>query len=171
MTGLGFTYNGQFRRLPGWMTWLLRRFLQIPLSRLLRGTTFGVQALAFDDRGRVLLIRQSYSAKWQFPGGGVDRGESLLTAVERELREEANAENAGTPPRLFGVYTNFRAIPGDHIALFIFDRVTCEAFPEPNREIIAHGFFDLDALPDDTSRPTLRRIAEIRDGLPPAETW
>ena len=43
MTGLGFTYNGQFRRLPGWMTWLLRRFLQIPLSRLLRGTTFGVQ--------------------------------------------------------------------------------------------------------------------------------
>ena len=41
----------------------------------------------------------------------------------------------------------------------------------PDREIIAHGFFALDALPDDTSRATRARIAEVFDGVAVSELW
>ena len=34
----------------------------------------------------------------------------------------------------------------------------------PNREIVAHGFFALDALPDGTTPGTRRRIAEVLQG-------
>ncbi len=43
--------------------------------------------------GTVLLARRSprrkaYSGLWSFPGGHVEKGESLVEALDRELREE-----------------------------------------------------------------------------------
>ena len=38
--------------------------------------------------GQVLWARRSRHDGWQFPQGGVERGESALTAVYRELYEE-----------------------------------------------------------------------------------
>jgi len=47
-----------------------------------------------DDRGRVLsLERIDYPGTWQFPQGGIDQGEDVLTAALRELEEET-----GVPP-------------------------------------------------------------------------
>ena len=43
--------------------------------------------------------------------------------------------------------------------------------PVPNREIAAHGFFPLDALPADTTAGTRARIAEVLAGSPPPERW
>jgi hypothetical protein len=43
--------------------------------------------------------------------------------------------------------------------------------PKPNHEIIAHGFFALDALPNDTSAATRARLAEVLAGAPIAELW
>ena len=48
----------------------------------------GAHAIIFDDEGRVLVLRSRYADLWQFPGGGVDRGEHLDAAVVRECREE-----------------------------------------------------------------------------------
>lgn len=48
--------------------------------------------------GRVLMIlrndphRPEYHLKWEFPGGGVDRGETMHSNVLRETREEAGYE-------------------------------------------------------------------------------
>ncbi len=41
-------------------------------------------------RGRILLCRQEKPGKeyWLLPGGGVNSGETLLEALERELQEE-----------------------------------------------------------------------------------
>jgi len=41
-------------------------------------------------RGRILLVRHNKpgGAVWLLPGGGVRSGESLVTALHRELREE-----------------------------------------------------------------------------------
>ena len=49
------------------------------------------------------------------PGGGVETGETLMTALERELREEGNIEIT-EPPVFFAVYFNRRASRRDHVA-------------------------------------------------------
>jgi hypothetical protein len=43
--------------------------------------------------------------------------------------------------------------------------------PRPNHEIIAHGFFALDALPEDTTRATRARLAEVLQGRAIPELW
>jgi ADP-ribose pyrophosphatase YjhB (NUDIX family) len=48
----------------------------------------GAGVLFVDDVGRVLLVRPSYKAGWDIPGGVVEPGESPRTAAARELLEE-----------------------------------------------------------------------------------
>ena len=69
------------------------------------------------------------------------------------------------------VYFNRRVSRRDHVALYIVRSFRQTAPPQPNREIVAHGFFATDALPADTSRATRERIAEVLTGRPPAEIW
>jgi ADP-ribose pyrophosphatase YjhB (NUDIX family) len=45
-------------------------------------------ALFFDETGRVLLVKPSYKAGWDIPGGYVEPGESPRAACIREVREE-----------------------------------------------------------------------------------
>jgi len=57
--------------------------------RIRKPLLLGCRVLAFDEEGRVLLIRHSYgSGRWMLPGGGVARGEDPLVAGLRELAEE-----------------------------------------------------------------------------------
>jgi ADP-ribose pyrophosphatase YjhB (NUDIX family) len=104
------------------------------------------------------------------PGGGVEKGETLLSALERELREEGNIEVIA-PPVLHAVYFNKRISRRDHVALYIVREFRQTAPPKPDREIIDHGFFAPNELPADTSRATRERIAEVLSGRPPAELW
>ena len=84
------------------------------------------------------------------------------TALERELREEGNIELTEPPP-LIAVYFNRRISRRDHVALYVVRSFRQSAPPQPNSEIVAHGFFAPDALPKDTSRATRARIAEVLD--------
>ena len=56
----------------------------------------------------------------------------------------------------------------DHVAVYVVREFRQTAAPVPNHEIVAHGFFPLDALPHDTTAGTRARIAEVltasRDG-------
>lgn len=48
-----------------------------------------VAALFVRPEGQLLVCeRASFRGAWQFPQGGVDEGEDLLTALHREVREE-----------------------------------------------------------------------------------
>lgn len=47
--------------------------------------------VVFDDRGRLLLIRNTDDV-WLLPGGSVKPGESLAAATVREVREETGVE-------------------------------------------------------------------------------
>jgi 8-oxo-dGTP diphosphatase len=48
----------------------------------------GAGALITDGRGRVLIVKPTYKAAWEVPGGTVERGESARHACARELAEE-----------------------------------------------------------------------------------
>jgi len=140
------------------------------LGRLTRGMTLGVRALVIGPDGRIFLVKHSYVSGWHLPGGGVEPGETLLDALVRELREEGNLEPTA-PPMLHGMFFNDHLSQRDHVAVFVVRDFRQIGAPVPNFEIIAHGFFSLDALPDDTTAATRARIIEILGGAPAAERW
>ncbi|MGZ3294708.1 MAG: NUDIX domain-containing protein [Xanthobacteraceae bacterium] len=154
-----------------------RRALEPALRRVLhfywrfaRAMTLGVRALVIDGEGRIFLVKHSYVSGWHLPGGGVEAGETLVEAAARELREEGNIELTA-PPRLHGIFFNSRASRRDHVALFVVRAFRQVAAPVPDREIVAHGFFALDALPDETTASTRARITEVLGGAAASERW
>ena len=159
----------QFKSLRRSLEPLLRRLFHF-YWRFARGLTLGVRAVVFDGTGRVFLVKHSYVAGWHLPGGGVEAGETLMTALTRELREEGNIE-LGEPPDFFAIYFNRRASRRDHVALYVVRSFHQSAPPQPNHEIIAHGFFAPGALPEDTTRATRARLAEVMQGRAIAELW
>jgi putative (di)nucleoside polyphosphate hydrolase len=49
----------------------------------------GVGAVIVDDRGRILALERSdYRGAWQLPQGGLEKGETPLQGVYREVEEE-----------------------------------------------------------------------------------
>lgn len=160
------------------MTGRLRdRLARVRSSRLLthlarrgRIVTIGVQGVVRSATGEVLLVRHGYRPGWHFPGGGLERGEDVETALRRELLEEVGVIPS-LPPRLFAIYSHFDVYPGDHIALFLVEGWQQPAVPPPSFEIAEQRFFAPDALPEDTSAGTRRRMREIVEGLPPAHAW
>jgi 8-oxo-dGTP pyrophosphatase MutT (NUDIX family) len=138
--------------------------------RFARGLTLGVRAVVLDGQGRVFLIKHTYADGWHLPGGGVEAGETLMQAMARELREEGNIE-VTEPPVLHGVFFHPVYSQRDHVSVYVVRDFRQSSQPEPNREIAAHGFFPLGALPPDTTAGTRARIAEVLSGKPATERW
>lgn len=137
--------------------------------RFARGATLGARGMVIDAAGRVFLVKHSYVAGWHLPGGGVETGETMLSALTRELAEEGNIHVTGKP-ELHGIFFNGRISRRDHVALYIV-REFSQQPPQPNREIVAHGFFAPDELPPDVGRATRARIAEVFGGAAVGEHW
>ena len=68
------------------------------------GVRPSVSAVIFDRRRRLLLQQRSDGGQWGLPGGSVEIGESLATAVAREVLEETGL--TVVPRRLIGVYSD-----------------------------------------------------------------
>lgn len=148
---------------------VLRRFFLLG-ALATRGVTLGVRGIAVDPQGRVCLVRHTYIAGWHLPGGGVERGESADAAMVREFGEEAEIR-PDAPLRLLGLYRNAGAAPRDHVAVFLVPAFTLLGPKQPDREIAEAGFFPADAPPEGTTRGTLARLRELREGLPPSSDW
>lgn len=148
---------------------ILRRAMQ-RYWRWSRALTLGARGMVLDGDGRVLLVRHTYTPGWLFPGGGVEFGETIETALVRELAEEANV-TLTAPPELFGIYSNASIYPGDHVALYLVRHWSQSRMPEPNREIAEIGLFAPDRLPEATTAGTRRRLAELLDGRAKSAEW
>jgi 8-oxo-dGTP pyrophosphatase MutT (NUDIX family) len=138
--------------------------------RFARGMTMGVRGLVIDAEGRVFLIKHSYVSGWHLPGGGVEPGETLREALARELAEEGNIELT-KEPEFYGMYFNPGVSRRDHVALFVVENFRQPAPPQTNSEIVAHGFFARDRLPEEATRGTRARIDEVLGGAPMSERW
>ena len=54
-----------------------------------------VAAVIFDEQGRIFATQRGYGEWkdwWEFPGGKIEAGESREQALQREIREELEAE-------------------------------------------------------------------------------
>jgi 8-oxo-dGTP pyrophosphatase MutT (NUDIX family) len=150
------------------MSRLLLLLMQ-PWFRLRRGMTLGVRAVIFDDQNRIFLVRHSYAPGWLFPGGGVERGETIYDAVAREVEEEGGIILNG-PPVFHGLFSNEENFRGDHVACFVIRHYTRRAWA-PGMEIKEAGFYPLGGLPEGTTGGTLRRIEEIVTRATPSAHW
>ena len=57
-------------------------------------TYLGVGTITINDKNEILVIKEKvrWYNNWKFPGGYVDRGENILEAAVREVREETGVE-------------------------------------------------------------------------------
>jgi 8-oxo-dGTP pyrophosphatase MutT (NUDIX family) len=162
MSGVGIPEIGSWRTRI--VVWLMHRVFY-----LTRGMTVGVRAACFDGEGRVFLVRHTYVPGWYMPGGGMERGETALGALHKELREEGNLVVKGEP-QLVHVYYNRMASKRDHVLFYRVD-VKQTAPRLPNMEIAESGFFSLDALPDGVTDATLRRLRELNGEAERSDYW
>ncbi|MDE1984922.1 MAG: NUDIX domain-containing protein [Alphaproteobacteria bacterium] len=128
---------------------------------------FGVLAIVERD-GKVILVRHSYARGWQFPGGGVKRGEPPADALLRELREEIGLTRSAVP-ELVGIYSR-RIFPITNVIALYHVREAVFAF-KPNLEIRAVLLTDPATPPPETSPAVRRRLAELTGRAPPSPYW
>ena len=77
-----------------------------------------VRLAIFDEADRIFLCRRSLEAKhlagfWEFPGGRIDAGETIIEAVVREVREETGIildEDLVIPKPIYNIYEYDRAV-------------------------------------------------------------
>jgi hypothetical protein len=68
------------------------------------------------------------------------------------------------------IYFNNSGSKRDHVVFYHVDVEQTEP-RKPDWEIVESGFFALNALPEDTTEATRRRLEELLGGQEPAQHW
>ena len=129
-----------FGRLPRW----LRVFL---IRRVSPDFHVGAMCIIRRADGALLLLRNSYRPGWGLPGGMLRRGEEVIDAVTREVREEVGLHvRLDGPPRVVVdaparrvdvVFTAHLSDPGD-----------VERVAPASAEVIEVAWFHTGLLPE-----------------------
>ena len=130
-----------------------------------------VAALLFNERGQILILKTSYKKYWLLPGGVVEKDESLLMALTREIKEEIDLDI--TQAKLAALdycAPNIRnGVQNTESLQILFDGGIIDAVSEAlikvdNDEIIEHMFCDVAEALELLSKPLSRRVSSYLDG-------
>jgi len=133
----------------------------------MRIKTLGSRALVINGQ-QVLLVKHTYQDGWYTIGGGIEPNESPITAIKRELLEEAGII-ALSDPTLFSVYHNTFNGRDDYVVFYICNHF--EMVPANSSEIAEINWFSFDNLPKDISPATKRRIEEYTGKKKITSSW
>jgi len=140
-----------------------------------------VRGVVFDDRERVLLMREKLDGLWSLPGGWADPGDAPSVAVTREILEETGYHS--TAAKLVACWDRERQGHQPPVAVHIWKMFfLCRADGPDGRpaqppealETLDVGWFALDALPPLSlsrvhPRQIQRALAHHRDPALPTE--
>lgn len=131
-------------RLPAGALAILREIAR----HLLRRPVVGIAAIARAPDGRVLLIQRGDTGTWALPGGTLEWGEELRTALPREIEEETGVRVLGIG-EVTGVYSRPDRDPRFHaVTICVFADVEGPIRGARNPlEIRDVRFFALEEIP------------------------
>ncbi|MCS6879819.1 MAG: NUDIX domain-containing protein [Oscillochloridaceae bacterium] len=132
------------------------------LRQLTRPTEVGVRALVVRDDEVLLVRHRGGRYPWSLPGGGLGRNETMLTAIVREVREEAGCETR--PRELLGLYRAINEGMINYVAVFVCEPLGQVHPPTSDLEIVDARFFRQCDLPGNTEPGSLRRVEEYQQG-------
>jgi 8-oxo-dGTP pyrophosphatase MutT (NUDIX family) len=110
----------------------------------------GCSASIFDEQGRIFLTRRADNGQWCLPGGGMESGESVTEACEREVWEETGLRIG--VKRLVGVYSHSDQLvvypDGNkaHIVALHFEAEITGGQPRLSNETTDFGYFRIEEI-------------------------
>jgi 8-oxo-dGTP diphosphatase len=126
-----------------------------------------VSALLRWEDGRLLLCRHDKRGRdvWLLPGGGVHSGETLVEALEREIREEVGIEPPPVegPIALIDSIAPGRALTTKHVVHIVFAgnvSGSLESVASTDEAVRGHRLFGLDELEGVTLHPPIQRFVQ-----------
>jgi 8-oxo-dGTP diphosphatase len=132
---------------------------------LLRRPVVGVAIAAHTQDGRWVLVRRGDTGEWALPGGTIEWGERLGSAVRRELKEEAGVEvlELGT---LAGVYSDPALDARFHAVTIVVRALVSEPMGAPMNplEVTGVALFSDQELPEVMAYGTRRMLDDARAG-------
>lgn len=123
------------------------RYVQAIAGLIFHHPITGVTIIPVMPDGRIVLVRRQDNGLWGLPGGFIDWGEDITTAVGRELQEETGLSLLKIS-RLVGVYSAPDRDPRIHsICVSVEALVTGDIQIEDDLEISEGQPFTLEQLP------------------------
>lgn len=155
--------------LKSFMFPIANRLVLQPIGRLTRGMTLGTRGVVTDTQNRMLVVRQRYTSGWIFPGGGVDRGETPIAALKREMVEETGVRLKGDLV-MHGLFSNHANFPGDYVAVYIANNFEDGPWRQ-SLEITERAFLDPSEISEDCSAGMQRRLDELAGTRQISDLW